>query len=154
MPAIRCPIEGCTYETEDVDVAIAAALLNVHGNVHKYESSTSSKKQKPPKLDRPHIGLDSSEETWNVFITRWKMFTDSSELTQVESVRQLFHCCEEDLGDKVLKGQPDAVSGTEQQLLEIIKKLAVVPVAISVGDLISYQQGRITERASGHMKHD
>ena len=71
MPAIRCPIEGCTYQTDDVDAAIAAALLTVHGSEHKYESpSTSIKKEKPPKLDRPHIGLDSSEETWIAFITR------------------------------------------------------------------------------------
>ena len=57
-------------------------------------------------------------------------------------MRQLFHCCEEDLGDKVLKGQPDAVSGTEQQLMAVIKKLAVVPVAVSVrrSDLLSTRQ--------------
>ena len=143
MPAIQCPIEGCQYETEDVEASIAAALILVHGNIHKNESfSSTCKRQKPPKLDRPHIGLDASEETWNSFITRWKMFTESSELTPQETVRQLFHCCEEDLGDKVLKGHPDAVSGDAQQLLEVIKKLAVVPVAVSVrrAELLSTRQ--------------
>ena len=30
MPIIQCPIDGCAYVTNDVDTAIAAALLMVH----------------------------------------------------------------------------------------------------------------------------
>ena len=34
MPAIKCPIDGCEYTTDDVEATIAAALLNCHPSKH------------------------------------------------------------------------------------------------------------------------
>ena len=53
-------------------------------------------------------------------------------MTPAEVVQQLFQCCDDDLGNAVLKTSPAAVEGTEDVLLAAIKQLAVVPVAISV----------------------
>jgi len=61
MPVINCPLEGCTYATPDVDAAIAASLLIIHNNVH-LNGNAGSSKQKPPKIDRPHVGKDCNEE--------------------------------------------------------------------------------------------
>ena len=64
MPNINCPIVGCEYATGEVEASIAAALLMVHGNVHKSEAPSGAvKKHKPPKLDRPDIGFESTEES-------------------------------------------------------------------------------------------
>ena len=54
----------------------------------------------------------------------------------------MFQCCDEDLGDDILKGHPQAVSGTEDRLLTIIKQLAVIPVAVNVrrSELLSLKQ--------------
>ena len=134
MPIIQCPMAECPYRTDDVDAAVAAALLVIHNNVHLSAPRTSdaSARQRAPKIERPRISAGSSEETWNTFSTRWTMFKQSTRLTGAESVQHLFHCCDEDLGDAILKGHPDAVTGTEDGLLQIIKQMAVIPVAICV----------------------
>ena len=134
MVIVACPVTDCTYATPDVDASVVASLLNLHNNEHTRTGSEVrlSKKQKPPKIERPKIGKESSEETWNIFLTRWNMFAGDTEMTAEETVHQLFNCCEEELGDEILRGHPNAASGTQQELLDVIKRLAVLPVAISV----------------------
>ena len=78
MSIIRCSMPECPYVTEDVDAGIAAALLMVHNYVDSnsttVEASPAGGKQKAPKIDRPCISKDSSDETWNAFQVRWAMF--------------------------------------------------------------------------------
>ena len=128
MPIVKCPIEGCTYETGDVDATIVVGLLDIHKLVHSNATSNNTNKQRAPKIERPKISDGSSEETWNAFTTRWEMFMRGTQLTDAEKVQHLFQCCDEPLGDAILKGHPNAVSGTEASLLEVVKKLAVIPV--------------------------
>ena len=59
----------------------------------------------------------SSEETWNSWHTRWGMFKRGTVLSEDEKVQQLFQCCDESLGDAILRGHPDAVTGDEETLL-------------------------------------
>ena len=141
MPEIQCPIPGCEYVTADVDASVAASLLLIHNNVH-LAGSSSSQKQKPPKIDRPKISKGISEEAWNVFISRWDMFKDGTALAGKETIQQLFQCCDEDLSEDILRCNKDCTSGTEKQLLAAIKNLAVIPVAITVrrSELLSMKQ--------------
>ena len=113
--------------------------------------NTRSAKQKPPKIDRPQIGKDSSEEVWNTFLTRWTMFKDSTQLSDSETLRQLFQCCDEELGDAILKGHSDAVKSSETELMRIIKQLAVIPVSVVVrrSDFIGTKQD-LTENARAY----
>ena len=104
MPVIECPLQSCTYKTPDVDASVAASLLIIHNNVH---INANSSKLKPPKMDRPRIGRDCSEEGWNIFRQKWTTFKDSMDLTEVEKSRQLYQCCEEDLGDAILRKHVD-----------------------------------------------
>ena len=147
MPIFKCPMEGCPYKTDDVDANVAAVMLTIHNNVHMKSNpnqgtSDAVTRQRAPKIERPRISAGSSEETWNTFSTRWTMFKRSTAITGAECVEQLFHCCDEDLGDSILKGHPDAVTGTEDNLVKIIKQMAVIPVAISVrrADLLGSKQ--------------
>ena len=135
MPVYRCVLPGCTFATEDVADGIAAAYLMLHNNEHTNAAQRTApavNKQKPPKIDRPRISSGSSEETWNIFTTRWGMFKRGTTLSADETVQQLFECCEEDLGNTILKGHRSAASGTEAELIAIIKKLAVKPIGVSV----------------------
>ena len=131
MPIIRCSIEGCTYQTEDVDAAILIPLLEIHKIAHATPAPSAAARetrQRPPKIALPKISEGSSEEAWNSWHTRWEMFKRGTVLTDDEKVQQLFQCCDESLGDAILRGHPDAVEGNEETLLAVIKKLAVTPV--------------------------
>ncbi len=151
MPVYKCCVPLCTFETEDWPDNVAAASLILHNNVHAQAAAAAAaptpapaqnNKKKPPQLDRPRIASGSTEETWNTFSARWTMFKDGHDLTNAEKNQHLFQCCDEELGDTIIKGHPNAAAGTETELLAIIKKLAVIPVAISVrrSDLLSTQQ--------------
>ena len=146
MPIFKCPMEGCEFKTDDVEGSVAAVMLTIHNNVHIAQPTPGTSdvvtRHRAPKLERPKISTGSSEETWNTFVKRWTMFQRSTGLTGAESVEQLFHCCDEDLGDSILKGHPDAVTGTEDNMLNVIKQMAVIPVAISVrrADLLATKQ--------------
>ena len=143
MPSINCPIAECPYKTEDVEPALAAVLLTVHNNVHlSAPRSEAATRNRAPKIERPKISAGSSEEVWSTFNARWGMFKSSTGLVGPESVQQLFHCCDEDLGNAILQGHPDAVSRDEDFLLSKIKLMAVTPVAICVrrAELLSAKQ--------------
>ena len=144
MPSINCPIDNCPYSTGEVDPAVAAALLTVHNNVHiGVAAQPTAAKQKAPKLARPTISAGSNEETWNAFQARWNLFKNGTQLTPNETTQQLFQCCDDTLGNDLIRGNSNIVTNSnEQELLRAIKKLAVVPVAISVrrSDLLSIRQ--------------
>ena len=141
MPTIQCPIPDCGYNTGEVEAAIAAALLLVHNNTHVAAPAPRANKQKPPKIDRPKISKRSPEETWRAFTTRWNMFKEGTDINIQETKNQLFQCCDEDLGDDILKGHPNIIESSEVDMLDKIKKLAVIPVAVSV---------RRSEKIFGH----
>ena len=155
MPVFNCPLDGCTYATDDIDAAVAASMLIIHNNVHVNESAQRSK-QKPPKIDRPEIGRDSSEETWNMFIAKWQMFKDGTQLSQSDTVRQLFQCCDDELGDAIIKGHSAAINSSETELMRVIKQLAVTPVSVVVrrSEFLSTKQdlGESTRAYSARLK--
>ena len=116
MPNVKCSFEGCTYETGDEEATIVVALLEIHKVQHTPQTPTPNvvprpNKQRAPKIERPKISDGTSEETWIAFKTRWDMFTRGTDLTEDEKVQHLFQCCDESLGDAILKGPPTAVLG-------------------------------------------
>ena len=44
------------------------------------------------------------------------MFKDNTEMIVAEKRRQLYQCCEEHLGDVILKGHTDIVNLSEREL--------------------------------------
>ena len=70
------------------------------------------------------------------------MFKTGTDLSAAEKVQHLFQCCDDDLGDSILRGTPSSVAGNEEQLLAVVKKFAVVPVAICIrrAELIACRQ--------------
>ena len=136
MPNIQCPVQECDWTSGELETALVIQMLDLHTRsshanlaVQQQQQPTAlPNKQRAPKINPPKISEGSTEETWNSFKTRWDMFTRSTVLTAAEKVQQLFHCCEDSLGDSILKGHNTAVTGSEEDLLKIIKQLAVVPV--------------------------
>ena len=59
MPAVNCPIPGCTYVTDDLDAVIVAALLTTHGASHTNAPVASARVE---KVKRPVISIAGSSE--------------------------------------------------------------------------------------------
>ena len=110
MPSIDCPIEGCQYSTGDVDPQVAATLLNLHCKDHTGVAAPPANRQKAPKLARPTISAGSTEETWNAFQARWNLFKNGTQLTPNETTQQLFQCCDDALGNDLIRGNSNIVT--------------------------------------------
>ena len=91
-------------------------------------------------MSAPPLSNGLTEE--KCLCARWDLFKAVTQLTVAETTQQLFQCCEEALGNDLLRGDPDIISQPEANVLQAIKKLAVIPVAISVrrSDLLSISQ--------------
>ena len=94
MPVIQCPIDLCTYKTEDVDVVVAAALLNLHATTHVKIQQPNSSVKKP---DRPEIDLETSEAEWAFFCSGWDIYKTRSGIKNKEITLELRAACTTEL---------------------------------------------------------
>ena len=53
----KCPIDGCDYETGEVEAIVAAPLLSLHANSHA-PAQASSSSSKPQQVDRHKINAN------------------------------------------------------------------------------------------------
>lgn len=126
---MECEVPGCgksfTAETEEN----ALARLSLHD---KQVHSSSTGKQKTPKLDRPRLSRGTSPEefeTWSKMYELWKRSTDISEN---ELTGQLLSCCDSDLKSSLIQFYSDIKTISEPVLLSRIKVLAVLDISASV----------------------
>lgn len=138
MVVVECSVPGCGFKTNDASEALAIALLANHGLAHQPSTTPVNTGQaldqapRGPKLDRPKVNLGVSTEEWNIFIRRWDVFRVGSGINETSAPSQLFQCAGPELGDSILKANPQAAAGSLAQLLETMRSLAVIPVAQGV----------------------
>ena len=80
----------------------------------------------------------------NLFKLKWIMYRDSSNITDATAAYHLFDCADENLGDALLKTDPNIVAKDETALLAAMKKIAVIPRAIGIlrAELLDMKQER------------
>ena len=133
MVNISCQYPGCDYLAENDSEAIAIALLSSHNNVHLQPASTTVRSHnKPPPITRPEIRQDISAEEWYSVQEEWRRYKRITNLPEPDIADQLFQCCERSLARLLLKENPSVIEEGEKALIEAIKKMAVLQVAISV----------------------
>ena len=139
MVAVKCPFEGCSYETDDLPPEIVAPLLNIHSLEHSQPKVAASR---GPKLNRPTIDVGVDEETWNAFVRRWETFKLGSDINEQAAPTQLFQCASDALGDLLLKADPRLTTRSTAEVMESMRSLAVIPVArgVSRAELIKMSQ--------------
>ena len=143
MPDIKCPIATCGYATGEVADAVAVALLNIHAMTHTAAAPPAAPScGKGPKLERPKIALEASNEDWNAFCRRWTAYRKGSGIDNAAASGQLLECATEGLMNIVLRASPSFVSLPVDDALDVLKSFAVVPVALGVlrSDLASLRQ--------------
>ena len=144
MVVLRCPFNECVEEIADDDKDIAIAIFNAHVSTHNvtgrpHGGGSSSKSE---KLTRPKLTQGMLEEAWNSFKALWELYKTGAGLSAQKCGLQLIYCCDSELIEQVVRTDPVIASKPEEELLEAMKKLAVVPVAIGVrrSELFSMSQ--------------
>ena len=101
--------------------------LHLHARVcsamQRTEAVSSRPGPRPQRLDRPEIGEEASEEDWRRFVTAWKRYKTSCQLSGEEASTQLYYCCTTDL-QKILDGVGVESNCPEEELMKKIKEVA------------------------------
>ena len=145
MVIVSCTVPHCDYQSEDVSEALAIALLANHGIAHQNPAPpTQNLAPRGPKLERPKVDIGLSVEEWNIFTRRWEVFRAGSGINEASAPSQLFQCAGTELGDSLLKANPNAATESLPQLLAAMRSLAVIPVSTCVlrTELLQLRQER------------
>jgi hypothetical protein len=130
---MQCPAPDCTFETAEAEASVVAILLSIHAStVHALQATTSGSTPRGPKLERPLVDSGIDEETWNAFIRQWDTFRLGSGITIGKAPRQFFHCASDALGHYILKSDPSVTTRSLDEVKQMMKSLAVIPVSIDV----------------------
>lgn len=132
MTVLKCPIPGCEFATDDVEVVGAAAILNLHSHVHNAPVRVPAPGIRAPKLERPKVKQNSTTEEWNAFLRRWDTFVIGASIPAAAASAQLLECTTEGLGNIILRANPTFTTQPIADALSTLKSLAVIPVALGV----------------------
>ena len=108
MVNLRCEVPNCTVSKTADDLLTALQLLQLHvKQAHATATAVGvAKKQKAPKIDRPTINQDCTEEDWAVSGRRWDLFKSGTALHPSQVIPQLITCCETELESALLRNDP------------------------------------------------
>ena len=124
MPRLRCPVEGCDWQS--LESAFASALptaLQMHDRSAHTSASPSTSKL---KLEPPKVGLGCDPDLWSAFTRQWEMYTLGMIIANNMIPTALFHCCSQDLRTDIMRDtSADVSTMTEKDLLATIRRLAV-----------------------------
>ena len=133
MPEVTCQFTGCTVKIENASEAITLAMFQSHLLTHQQPTGgATSTKQKIPPIPRPEIKQDVNEEDWETFVQEWYHFKRCTDIPAANIADHLFQCCERGLGRLLIRENPGIIAEGEENLLEAIKKMAVIKVATGV----------------------
>ncbi|CAG2222071.1 unnamed protein product [Mytilus edulis] len=125
MPAVKCPVPDCQYETDDLDAVVVAALLTTHATVHS-AAAGAIVSAKVEKVKRPTVASAGSSEDWTYFVSRWKDYIQATKVSGKDLVIQLLECCDETLRRDITRSAGGSlVDKSEQEVLAAMRTLAV-----------------------------
>ena len=126
MVKVKCPFPDCTFEAENDEAVVTAALLNIHATAHTATAIAPSTSARADKLKRPSVLLAGTGEEWAYFVTRWNEYREGTKLTGADVVAQLLECCDDDLRRDLIRAAGGTLTGKgEAEVLAAIKTLAV-----------------------------
>ena len=132
MTILTCPLPSCGFQTDDIDVVGAAAILNVHSHYHMNAPTPAAPVTRAPRFERPRIQPNSTSEDWNAFIRRWDTFRLGTGITDAAAPGQFMECASEQLGNVVLRAHPTFTVQPLAEALATLKSIAVIPIALGV----------------------
>ena len=63
-----CPAQGCEFQTEEAELPIVTAALQIRGMSHAITANQNVNVKKP---ERPEARQDLTETEWNEFLFNW-----------------------------------------------------------------------------------
>ena len=140
MVVERCYVTGCLFQTEDRSESSTTAVLTHHLNT----AHPAAPVPKAPPLKPPTFKQGTSVDEWNRVCKEWDLYKEGSNIPEPKLSLHILNCCEEDLKANICRGNPEIANESEEEVLRIVKALAVVKVAPCVlqSQMLSLRQER------------
>ena len=122
MPIIACPRDGCGWQTEDVDTAIAAIFIQDH----LQHTHPPAARPRPPTLPQPKLAAQVSTERFAEFQREWIQFKNASGLLDAQLTSYLLNSCEASLKTDIQSAVVNVTEQTEAEVLAHMKQHAVI----------------------------
>ena len=125
MPIIQCPIEGCEYETPDVEPVIAAALITTYATSHRTPSGPT-RTARVERVKRPNVSSAGTTEDWQYFKSRWNDYVKATRLEGTDKIIQLLECCDDQLRKHLTRNAGGTLTEmTKDEVFAAMKRLAI-----------------------------
>ena len=131
-----CEVEGCEYQTrpgltsydqqfQQIRLHLAMKHPEVHAALdNSTVSNVGTNSARAEKLPRPAVTEDIPESDWKFFVDSWSRYKRSTGLEGQSIIDQLWACASHSLAKACYESGATATS-TEEELLEIMKKLSI-----------------------------
>ena len=132
---IKCGYTDCDYKSEHESEQVASLQFKSHMAVHasKVQAPASGDSGRAkPEVEKPILKQDVTEEEWDSFTQAFRRYKRRIRSPVGQEADDLFDCCEKSLGRLLLKEDPGIIEAGEEKLLEAMKKMAVIRVAVSI----------------------
>ena len=132
---IKCGYTDCDYKSEHESEQVASLQFQSHMAVHtsKVQAPASGDSVRAkPEVEKPVLKQDITEEEWDSFTQEFRRYKRRLRTPVGQEADDLFDCCEKSLGRLLLKEDPGIIEAGEEKLLEAMKKMAVIRVAVSI----------------------
>ena len=80
---IDCQFPGCEYSVTHSDKDVAVAMFQSHNLSHQ-TSQSSVQSHKLPKVERPVLNRDVTDEDWHAFLSEWERFKKRTNIDIVD----------------------------------------------------------------------
>ena len=136
----KCPkagSTGCDWE-EELDPMVASVYIQSHLD----DAHPKTERAKPPKLPMPKLAAQVSPDVFEEFRQEWLNWKTSSSVETGKESGYLLQCCEVSLKMEIQASTTNAMAKPEIELMELLKKHAVVTRAkcAMVTDLLNIRQ--------------
>ncbi|KAH3786293.1 hypothetical protein DPMN_164399 [Dreissena polymorpha] len=104
MVKLTCPVDGCEWESQDLEAGFAAALtaaLQIHEkNARLAPTTVPSTKL---KLESLEIGTGCDPDQWSAFQRQWNKYKVGMAIMNAMIPTALFYCCDSDLRTDLMR---------------------------------------------------
>ena len=135
---LPCTVADCDYKTPVLPVDYAFQQMSNHrADAHPTQqvaapSAPPLRQSRAPKVDRPILRDNLDEVGWNAFLQDWEMFVRANNVLAADQSINLLACCDGVLKGKMNATNPESYTKPTTELLDLLKTLAVIPVAVVV----------------------
>ena len=126
MPQLKCPIDGCEWQSQQLGEAFVEALTIVlQAHISNAHAPNPHNYAKPEKLDRPTVAKGCTSEDWTYFTSLWASYKAATKLPTTDINVQLLACCDTDLRKDLHRTDKELEQKDEDAILLTIASLAV-----------------------------